>query len=336
MTIERFQVHPKLRDPLTPFRLRDQRVGLDNQKKKHKMAKNVLKSWSPLSFCSKIFWFSEFVWPTLYTWRPKAKFFRSFWGIPEADLVAMICPDFWVWTKQKVFKQTRMTQFFVFFPDLFLCEDDQGVGQLPKKAEPKPLFLLPQIRKSGVISDSFYLHRIQKQTATNPFSATPKRKGTWLNDMSDREHQLKAMSLTSISNAVFLLLYEHLFFKIMARSCCLKWLEKVKQKFLKSPIFWWCKMVMAQFIPWDRIRTKSPTVDLQIQSHGESGKPYGICYQQITTFEVDTTSGCRNFLPTSLKVTKKDAQRRRKQGEKKNHLSHEKTRPETFHGILVV
>ena len=80
------------------------------------MAKNVLKSWSPLSFCSKIFWFSEFVWPTLYTWRPKAKFFRSFWGIPEADLVAMICPDFWVWTKQKVFKQTRMTQFFVFFP----------------------------------------------------------------------------------------------------------------------------------------------------------------------------------------------------------------------------
>lgn len=217
------------------------------------MAKNVLKSWSPLSFCSKIFWFSEFVWPTLYTWRPKAKFFRSFWGIPEADLVAMICPDFWVWTKQKVFKQTRMTQFFVFFPDLFLCEDDQGVGQLPKKSWGKTIIFLPQIRKSGVISDSFYLHRIQKQTATNPFSPTPKRKGTWLNHMSDREHRLKAMSLTSISNTFFLLLYEHLLFlRSLARSCCLKWLEKEwSKKFLKSPISWWCKMVMAQFISWD-------------------------------------------------------------------------------------
>ena len=130
----------------------------------------------------------------------------------------------------------------------------RGWDNLQNKGERKPLFFLPQIRKSGVISDSFCL-----QTATNPFSPTPKRKGTWLNDMSDREHQLKAMSLTSISNVFFLLLYEHLFLKITGSELLFKVVGKrVKQKFLKSPIFWWCKMVMAQFIPWD---------DESVQSH---------------------------------------------------------------------
>lgn len=110
------------------------------------MAKNVLKSWCPLSFCLKIFWFSEFVWPTLYTWRPKAKFFRSFWEIPEADLVAMICPDFWVWTKQKVFNKRGWLNVLCFFRICFYVRTTRGWDNFQKKAERKPLFFC---HKSG-------------------------------------------------------------------------------------------------------------------------------------------------------------------------------------------
>lgn len=212
MLIERFQVHPKLRDPLTPFRFRGQRVGLDNPKKNTKWPKMLSKVDPPSLFARK---FSDFRSSCdLHSTAEdlKLNFSDHFGGFPKPIWSLWFAQIFGCGPNKKFLNKRGWLNFLCFFRICFYVRTTRGWDNFQKQAERKPLFLLPQIRKSGVISDSFYLHRIQKQTATNPFSPTPKKKGTWLNDMSDWEHQLKAMSLTSISNAFFLLLYEHLFF----------------------------------------------------------------------------------------------------------------------------